>query len=110
MQSGKFRHQFDVMKNVESSTNLDSHGRQVVTEFVHATIKGELVKLSGDERLLANQMYGTATHDLNCWYVPGVTEQMWLIGLNGQRFNIVDVTDVEDKNRHLYLVLNSKSS
>ena len=107
---GKCRHLFLIKKNSLLSTDLDSLGRDQITEATHATVKAEIKKLSGDERILANQEFGTASHELACWFVPGVTNEMWFEGLNGKRFNVVDVSDVEDRNHWLYIVLSSESS
>jgi len=107
---GRCRHQFVIKYNSLTSTDLDSLGREQVTEATLATIKAEFKRLTGDERILANQQFGYATHELATWYVPGVTNQMWLIGLNGQRFNIVDIDDVDNKKRWLYMILASESS
>jgi hypothetical protein len=59
---------------------------------------------------MANQEFGFATHELMTWYVPGVTNDMWVTDINGKRYNIVDVTNIDEKNRQLYMILASESS
>jgi len=108
--SGMLRHKILIQKNNESSTNLDSLGRQVITEATHATVKGSISKLTGTERTVANQTFGACTHECMCWFVPGVTNKMWIQALNGKRFNIVDTVNVDEKSKELYLILNSESS
>ena len=107
---GKCRHQFLIKKNSDASTSLTSLGRQTSTEATHATVKGEINKLTGDERIIANQTFGQCTHEFICWFVPGVKNTMWLEGLNGKRYNIVDIDNVEERNSQLYMILNSETS
>ena len=107
---GKCRHQCLIKYNSLTSTDLDSLGREVITEATLATIKAEIRKLTGEERLQANQQFATATHELATWYVPGVTSEMWIECLNGKRYNIVDIVDVDEMHRWLYMSLASESS
>lgn len=107
---GKCRHPFTIKKNALTSTDLDSLGRDQITSTDHATIKAEFHKLTGDERILANQEFGTCTHEAACWFVAGVDTEMWLEGLNGQRFNIVSINNVDEQNKWLYMLLASESS
>lgn len=107
---GKCRHEFLIKKNSLTSTDLDSLGREQISSTTFATIKAEFRKLSGEERIIANQEYGAASHELMCWYVPGVTNEMWVEGLNGQRFNIVDIINIDERNHQLYMILASESS
>lgn len=107
---GKCRHLFVIKKNALTSTDLDSLGRDQIASTDHATIKAEFHKLTGDERVIANQEFGHCTHELACWYVPGVDTEMWVEGLNGQRFNIVSVNNVDEQNKWLYMTLASEST
>jgi SPP1 family predicted phage head-tail adaptor len=107
---GKCRHLLTIKKNSLTSTDLDSLGRDQITEATHATIKAEFKKLAGDERILANQEFGFASHELMTWFVGGVTNDMWIIDINGKRYNIVDITDIEERNQQLYMILASESS
>jgi SPP1 family predicted phage head-tail adaptor len=107
---GKCRHQFEIKKNSLTSTDLDSLGREQITATTLATIKAEFRKLTGEERILAHQEFGFATHELMTWFVPNVTNDMWLEGLNGKRYNIVDITNVDERDSQLYMILASESS
>ena len=107
---GKCRHFFTIKKNSLTSTDLDSLGREQITEATHATIKAEIRKLSGDERIIANQEFGFATHEMMTWFVPGVTNEMWVESFSGKRYNIVDINNIDEKNHQLYLTLASESS
>jgi SPP1 family predicted phage head-tail adaptor len=107
---GKCRHQFVIKKNSLTSTDLDSLGREQVTEVDVATIKAEFRKLTGEEQTQANQQFGLATHELACWFVPSIDTTMWLIGFNGRRYNIVDIDNVDERNSWLHMTLASESS
>jgi SPP1 family predicted phage head-tail adaptor len=107
---GKCRHLLTIKYNSKASTDLDSLGRETITEATLATIKAEFRKLAGDERIVANQEFGFATHELMTWYVPGVTNSMWVTDINSKRYNIVDITNIDEKDRQLYMILASESS
>lgn len=107
---GKCRHQFVIQYNKNASTDLTSYGRDSVSSTDLGTIKAEFRRLVGEERVIANQEFGLATHELACWYLAGITNSMWLIGFNGKRYNIVDVDDVEEKHQWLHMILASESS
>ena len=106
--SGSFRHLAYIMKN--ASTSLNEDGRPIIDPSTHATVKCSLVKLTGTERQIAQQIFGVCSHELRCWFVPGVTGKMWIEALNGKKFNIVDVDDIEEKNFELRIMLNSETS
>jgi SPP1 family predicted phage head-tail adaptor len=107
---GKCRHLLTIKYNSKASTDLDSLGRETITEATLATIKAEFKKLAGDERIVANQEFGFATHELMTWYVPGVTNSMWVTDINSKRYNIVDITNIDEKDSQLYMILASESS
>jgi head-tail adaptor len=113
---GKCRHLLTIKYNSKASTDLDSLGRETITEATLATIKAEFRKLAGDERIVANQEFGFATHELMTWYVPGVTNSMWVTDINrvtdinSKRYNIVDITNIDEKDHQLYMILASESS
>ena len=107
--SGSFRHKILIQYN-QTTTNLDEFGRLVSSSTTYATVKGSLNKLTGTEKQVAEQAFGSATHEMRCWFVPGVSNNMWLECLNGKRFNIVDVEDIEEKQRELRIILNSETS
>jgi SPP1 family predicted phage head-tail adaptor len=107
---GKCRHLLTIKYNSRTSTDLDSLGREKITEATLATIKAEFKKLAGDERIVANQEFGFATHELMTWYVPGVTNSMWVTDINSKRYNIVDITNIDEKDSQLYMILASESS
>jgi SPP1 family predicted phage head-tail adaptor len=107
---GKCRHLLTIKYNSKASTDLDSLGRETITEATLATIKAEFRKLAGDERIVANQEFGFATHELMTWYVPGVTNFMWVTDINSKRYNIVDITNIDEKDHQLYMILASESS
>lgn len=106
--SGSYRHLAYIMKN--ASTALNEDGRPILDSTTHATVKASIVKLTGTERQIAQQVFGVCSHELRCWYVPGVTNRMWVEALNGKKFNIIDIDDVEEKNHELVIMLNSETS
>ena len=110
LRPGLLRHEVTIKKLSANSTTLDSMGRDSTTLTTHATVKASINKLSGTERQLAHQEFGMGTHEMLCWYVPGVTNTMYVDGLNGKRYNIIDVDNVEEKDSQLKLLLNSETS
>lgn len=108
--SGTYRFEIQIMKLANPSTSLDAYGRQQSGSTLFATVKGSITKLSGNEKVIANQVFGAATHQCECWYIPGVTNKMWLIALNNQRFNILDIDDINNRHFKLSMLLASESS
>jgi len=110
LKSGDLRHEITIWKNDASSTNLDDIGRATISERKHATVRASIKKLTGNELTIAHQEFSKATHEILCWYVPKITTQMWLIGFNGKRYNIVDVDNEEEKNHILKMLVICESS
>lgn len=109
--TGALRHQVAIKKYSADSTSLDTAGRESSTSStIHATVKASITKLTGQERQIAHQEYGIGSHEMHCWYVPNVSNKMWVEAINGKRFNIIDVEDVEEKHHQLKLLLNSETS
>jgi len=105
--SGSFRHLASIRLN--GSTALDSYGRETIVESTIATVKGSLMQLTGTEREIANQEFGAVTHQFKCWYVPNITNKCWLM-IDGNRFNVVNVNDVNNKKFELDILLASETS
>lgn len=108
---GLFRHEVLIKKYSADSTTLSNDGRESSTTLTtHATVKASITKLSGTERQLVNQEFGMGSHEMLCWFVPGVTNAMYVEALNGKRYNIIDVDNIDERNFQLRLLLNSETS
>ena len=96
------------MVTIQRFTSASNGMGGYIEEWVHLMdYDGVVDQLSGNEKIIANQLSPTSTHVLIGPYVEGIQEQDRVI-FNNKVFDVKNVDDPMNMHRHLEILLEYK--
>ena len=94
MRGSLLRHRVTIQQ--KSGSGLDTRGQTTATWVdVQAGVPAAIRQLSGQEGLLARQVYPTATHKVSLRYRSDLTNQMRLV-FGTRTLNIIDINRMDE--------------
>lgn len=97
MRSGQRSHYITIQ---QSTSAPDGYGGQVKTWVDYLSVWAAIRPLNGKELIAASATQNETTHTITFPYITGVTAAH-RITYNGRYFNILNVINVEERNREL---------
>jgi SPP1 family predicted phage head-tail adaptor len=94
---GKRRHRVTITRRKGNSLGTRGQLSQEYTT-VEKNVLVSISQLSGDERVLANQVFPSATHSVNMRWREGLAVEDRLT-FGSRRLNILDIDNVDERNR-----------
>lgn len=100
MRAGELRHRITIQEQGETK---DSFGADTLTWQDFATVWAAIEPLQGREYFAAQQVHAEVTTKIRIRYLPGVKPSM-LVLFGNRKFNILAVTNSNERNRELVLM------
>jgi|DEB0MinimDraft_4_1074332.scaffolds.fasta_scaffold00561_8 SPP1 family predicted phage head-tail adaptor len=102
MESGRLRHVVTIEKKTESADT--GYGEKSIVWAKFAKIRANLRPISGKELFISQQHHTESKMIADIRYMPGITNEMRLV-YGGLHYNIVEVRNIDQRNRHIKLFL-----